>query len=137
MNTRHTGVTVIAIVFIVLGILNFFWSFMIFGFAGMSSLFGSVMTLSPQLSSNLWVGLLGMAAGAVHFITGIGLLNLNPWAWYLAFLAIGINIVEGLLGLFNGGLMSLLCAGIGLIIPVAIAIYLLKPDIRDLFSIGS
>lgn len=137
MKVRPTGITLLAWVFILLGILSFIWSLIVFGVGGIGSLFGSIFTLSPQLSSNLWAGFVGMAGGAVQLATGIGLLQVKSWAWYLAFLAIGLNVIQGLLGLFSGGILACLCGTIGLIIPVAIAIYLLRPEIRNLFGIGS
>jgi hypothetical protein len=137
MKVRPTGITLLAWVFILLGILSFIWSLIVFGVGGIGSLFGSIFTLSPQLSSNLWAGFVGMAGGAVQLATGIGLLQVKSWAWYLAFLAIGLNVIQGLLGLFSGGILACLCGTIGLIIPVAIAVYLLRPEIRNLFGIGS
>jgi hypothetical protein len=137
MKVRPLGITLLAIVFIALGFISFLWSLLVFGFGGLSSLFGSVFTLSPQLSSSLWSGFVGMLAGAVQLATGIGLLGIKRWGWYLAFLAIGLNIILGVLGLFSGGMLACLCGTVGLIIPVAIAIYLLRPEIRNLFGIGS
>ena len=137
MKARPTGITLIAAAFLILGILSFIWSLLVFGFGGLSSLFGSIFTLSPQLSSNLWAGFVGMAAGAVQIATGIGLLQMKSWSWYLAFIAIGLNIISGLFGLFSGGLLACFCGTIGLIIPLAIAIYLLRQEIRDLFGIGT
>jgi hypothetical protein len=137
MKVRPLGITLLAIVFIALGLISFLWSLLVFGFGGLSSLFGSVFTLSPQLSSSLWSGFVGMLGGAVQLATGIGLLGMKRWGWYLAFLAIGLNVVLGVLGLFSGGMLACLCGTVGLIIPVAIAIYLLRPEIRNLFGIGS
>jgi hypothetical protein len=137
MKARPTGITILAIIFIALGLISFLWSLLVFGFGGVSSLFGSIFTLSPQVSSNLWSGFVGMIGGAVQLATGIGLLGTKTWSWYLAFIAIGLNIVLGLLGLFSGGLLSFFCAAIGLIIPVAIAVYLLRPEIRNLFRVGT
>ena len=137
MKVRPLGITLLAIVFIALGFISFLWSLLVFGFGGLSSLFGSVFTLSPQLSSSLWSGFVGMLGGAVQLATGIGLLGMKRWGWYLAFLAIGLNVVLGVLGLFSGGMLACLCGTVGLIIPVAIAIYLLRPEIRNLFGIGS
>jgi hypothetical protein len=137
MKGRPTGITLLAWVFIVLGILSFLWGLIVFGVGGVGSLFSSIFTLSPQLSSNLWAGFVGMAGAVVQLATGIGLLQVKSWAWYLAFLAIGLNVIQGLLGLFSGGILACLCGTIGLIIPVAIAVYLLRPEIRDLFGIGT
>lgn len=137
MKVRPTGISLIATAFILLGLFSFIWSLLVFGFGGLSSLFGSIFTLSPQISGSLWAGLLGMVSGVVQLATGIGLLQMKTWSWYLAFIAIGLNVIQGFFGLFSGGLMSFICAAIGLIIPAAIAIYLIKPQIRDLFEVGS
>jgi hypothetical protein len=137
MKARPTGISLLAIVFIALGFISFLWSLLVFGFGGLSSLFGSVFTLSPQLSSSLWSGFVGMLGGAVQLATGFGLWTLKRWGWYLAFLAIGLNVILGVLGLFSGGILACLCGTVGLIIPVAIAVYLLSPNIRDLFGIGA
>ena len=137
MKARPTGISILGFIFIALGTVSFIWSLLVFGMGGVSSLFGSIFTLSPQMSGNVWAGILGMATAAVQFATGVGLLRIKTWAWYLAFIAVGLSVVQGLFGLFNGGLISCLCAAIGLIIPVAIAVYLLRADIRALFDIGS
>ena len=137
MKVRPTGITLLAWVFIALGILSFLWGLLVFGVGGIGSLFGSIFTLSPQLSSNLWAGFVGMIGAAVQLATGIGLLRIKSWAWYLAFVAIGLNVIQGLFGLFSGGILACFCGTIGLIIPVAIAVYLLRPEIRNLFGIGT
>lgn len=134
MKARPTGITILAGAFLLLGILSFIWSMLAFGFGGLSTLFGSIFTLSPQLSSSLWTGFLGMVTAAVQIATGIGLLQMRSWAWYLAFIAIGLSIIQGVVGLFGG---SFICGAISLIIPVGIAIYLLRQEIRDLFGIGT
>jgi hypothetical protein len=137
MKARPTGITLLGWIFIILGLISFLWSLLVFGVGGIGSLFGSIFTLSPQLSSNLWAGFLGMAGAAVQLATGFGLLQVKSWGWYLAFLAIGLNVIQGLLGLFSGGILACFCGTIGLIIPVAIAVYLIRPEIRDLFGIGT
>ncbi|MFN2118731.1 MAG: hypothetical protein ACK2U0_16230 [Candidatus Promineifilaceae bacterium] len=137
MKVRPLGITLLAIVFIALGLLSFLWSLLVFGVGGLNSLFSSIFTLSPQLSSGLWSGVVGMLGGAVQLATGIGLLGIKRWGWYLAFLAIGLNVILGVLGLFSGGILACLCGTVGLIIPVAIVIYLIQPRIRDLFGIGA
>ncbi len=137
MRARPTGITLIATVFLILGVASFTWSMIIFGMGGISSLFGSLFSLSPQISGNVWAGLLGMLTAGVQIATGFGLLRINSWAWYLAFIAVGLSVIQGLFGLFSGGLFACLCAAIGLAIPVAVAVYMLRPDIRELFQIGT
>ncbi len=137
MNQRPTGITILALIFMALGTLSFIWSLVVFGFGGISSLFGTLFTLSPQVSGNLWGGLLGMAAAAVQFAAGAGLLGMKSWGWYLALLGVGLSFVQGLLGMFSGGLLTLLCGCVGILIPGAILVYLLQPRIRALFGIGA
>lgn len=137
MKVRPMGISIIAVAFILLGLFSFVWSLLVFGFGGLSTVFGSLFTLSPQVSGNLWSGLLGMLAGGVQLATGIGLLGMKTWSWYLAFIAVALNLVQGLLGMFSGGLLSFICAGLGLVIPLIIVIYLLRSEIRLLFGVGT
>ena len=133
---RPTGITILGIVFLILGGLSFLWSLFVFGYGGVSSIFSSLFTFSVNVSSSFWSGMLGMVTAAVQFITGIGLLRMSRWAWYLALIGAGLTVVQGMFGLFAGGILTFICAGISLIIPVLIVIYLMRPEIRGLFGIG-
>ncbi|MFN2134606.1 MAG: hypothetical protein ACK2UK_01545 [Candidatus Promineifilaceae bacterium] len=135
-SMRPTGVTLIAIAFIVLGLLSFLWSLLVFGFGGASSFFQTIFNFSPTLSSGVWSGILGMATAAVEIAAGIGLLRLEKWGWYLAIIGVGLSFVQGLLGIFAGGIFTFFCGLLGLLIPGAILFYLLQGRIRDLFGVG-
>ena len=133
MKVRPMGITILAVIFILLGIYSFLWSMLQFGFGGFQSM-TAIFGFSVGGSANLWAGFLGMLTGGVQLVTGIGLLQMKSWAWYLAFIGIGLSILQGVMGLFDG---SFICGAISLIIPVGIAIYLLRQEIRDLFGIGT
>jgi uncharacterized membrane protein (DUF2068 family) len=133
---RPTGITILGIVFLILGGLSFLWSLLVFGFGGVSSLFSSLFTFSINVSSSFWSGMLGMVTAAVQFATGFGLLRMSRWAWYLALIGAGLTLIQGVTGMFAGGFVTFVCAGIGLIIPVIIFFYLLRPQIRAMFGIG-
>lgn len=137
MKARPTGITIIGTIFIILGTISFLWSMLVFGIGGIGSVVSSLFTLSPQISGNLWGGLLGMVTAVVQFATGIGLLRLSGWSWYLAFIGVALSVIQGLFGMFSGGIMTFICAGLGLIIPAGVAFYLLQPQIRALFGVGT
>ena len=95
MKIRPTGITLIGLLFLALGALSFLWSLLVFGVGGVSSLFTTIFSFSPTISSSLWSGLLGMLTAAVQFAAGIGLLRLSGWAWYLAIIAVGLSVLRG------------------------------------------
>jgi hypothetical protein len=138
MKKRPTGITILAVLFIILGVLSLLWSGFVFGIGGMTSMIGSLFGADAMASlggSNVWSGIFGMVTAVVQIIVAVGLLMLKRWAWYLALIAVGLTIVQGVIGIFGGGLFAFVCGGIGLIIPVIILFYLLRPHIRDVFSI--
>jgi len=136
MKVRPTGITLIGILYLILGGLSFLWSLLVFGVGGISSLFTTLFTFSPTVSSSFTSGAVGMLAAAVQLAAAIGLLRLRSWGWYLAVIGVGLSVIQGLLGMFSGGIMTFFCAFAGILIPAAILIYLLQPDIRSLFNIG-
>jgi uncharacterized membrane protein (DUF2068 family) len=97
------------------------------------SLFGADAVASFG-SSNLWSGTFGIVLATVQIVTAVGLLMLKRWAWYLAVIAVALTVIQGVIGIFGGGFFAFICAGIGLIIPAAILVYLLRPQIRTLFG---
>jgi hypothetical protein len=52
----------------------------------------------------------------------------------LALIAVAINVITGVLGIFEGGFFAVCCGILGLIIPAAILFYLLRPDVRRAFG---
>jgi hypothetical protein len=136
-SQRPTGVTILAIVFGILGLLSFFWALFIFGVGAVTGLTGSIFGAENMASfggSNVWAGVLGMAGAVFNLIVAFGLFTLKPWAWLLALIAVGINVVQGVLGLFGGGMLGICCGLIGLIIPAGILFYLLRPEIKKAFG---
>jgi len=137
MTERPAGVTLIAILFIGLGILSLLWSGLIFGVGGLSSLFGGLFNaenIAAFGTSSTWAGFLGILAAALQIVAGFGLLSLKKWAWILALVSIAVTIVQGLVGMFSSGLFVFLCGVFGLLIPIGMLIYLLRRDTRSLFA---
>lgn len=137
MAERPAGVTLIAIIFIGLGILSLLWSGLVFGVGGLSSLFGGIFNAESIASfgtSSTWAGFLGILSAALQIVAGFGLLALKKWAWILSLVSIGVTLVEGLVGMFSSGLFVFLCGVFGLLIPIAMLIYLLRGETRAVFG---
>ncbi|HFE66364.1 MAG TPA: hypothetical protein ENJ93_03790 [Chloroflexi bacterium] len=138
MQKRPTGITLLAVIFMIMGLMSLVWSGVVFGFGSLNLFFGSLFgadAMAAYGGSNVWAGVLGLAAGGVKIAVAIGLLYMKRWAWYLAILAVALTLVEGIFGVFSGGIFAFICGGIGLIIPIIIFIYLLRPHIRELFNV--
>lgn len=139
MTERPAGVTLIAIIFIGLGILSLLWSGLVFGVGGLTSLFGGLFNAESIASfgtSSTWAGFLGILAAALQIVAGFGLLTLKKWAWIIALVSIGVTVVQGLVGMFSSGLFVFLCGVFGLLIPIAMLIYLLRRETRAVFGMG-
>lgn len=139
MNQRPCGITALGLVYLILGVLSLLWSLIVFGFGGVSWLTGSLFGANVMASSggaNVWAGALGILAAIVQVAAGIGLLALRPWAWVLALIAVAVTVIQGIIGMFSGGLAAFCCGGFGVLLPIAILAYLLSPGIRATFRRG-
>ena len=138
MRKRPFGITIIAIIFIVLAAISFLWSLMVFGVGGISAAFGGLFgadNIAAFGQTNTWSGFVGILAAMVQIVAAIGLFLMKKWAWYLAVLAIGLDVVQGAFGLFQGSLFTLMCGGLLLLIPIGLLLYMLSGRIRTLFGI--
>jgi hypothetical protein len=136
--SRPRGITVIAILFIVLAVLSLLWSGLIFGVGGLSTLVGNLFGAESIMAfgaSKGWSGFTGILAAAVQFAVGVGLILMKKWAWFLSLVAVGLTILVGVAGMFGGGPFALMCGLLGLAIPAGILIYLVMPKVRQAFGI--
>lgn len=134
---RPLGITLIAIASLVLAGLSLLWSLLVLGFGGVSGLTGSLFGAEniAALGGNAVIsGVLGIGVAVLQVIVAFGLLGLKKWAWILTLIAYGLTVLQGVFGLFSGGLAALCCGGLGLLLPVVIFIYLLRPNIRAAFD---
>jgi len=135
---RPAGVTVLAIVLFVLGAFSLLWSAALFGVGGLSSLFGGLIGADQVAafgSSTAWSAFLTLLTGVVQIVVGFGLLGMKGWAWWLALVGVGLNLLQGVVSIFSGGTWGVICGSISLIFPILILIYLLTPGIRRVFSV--
>ena len=137
MSNRPTGITLLAIVFFILGGLSLLWSLLVFGLGSASWITGTIFDATGMQSfgsTSTWQGFLGLVSATVQILVGIGLLGLKRWAWILAFFGVAITVVQGIIGIFGGGFFAFCCGILGLLIPAGILFYLLRPDVRKAFG---
>jgi len=137
-KTRPTGVTIIAILNIISGII------MIIGGAGLAaigSLLPAMTTIDPNAGGQLAVaGLLGaggVAVGGILIILGIisfivawGLLKGRAWAWIVTLILSIISLILGIVSVVAGSFGSI----INIIIAAIIIYYLYRPHVKAYFG---
>ncbi len=137
VTERPSGVTILAIIYILLGLLSLVWSLLVFGVGAVTGLTGAIVGAENMASfgtANFWGGIVGVAGAVLDFIIAYGLLNLRPWGWILALIGLAITVITGVLGLAGGGFFAICCGILGLLVPAGILYYLLRPDVRKAFG---
>ncbi|MCB0174674.1 MAG: hypothetical protein KDJ97_29460 [Anaerolineae bacterium] len=133
---RPTGVSIIAALYFFLGILSLLWSLLVFGAGSFSSLFGTILGAEQMAAfgnTTAWSGFLGFFSAAVQIAIAFGLLGMKKWAWFLALIGVGLTVLEGIVGIFTGGLYAFMCGSLTIAIPIAMLVYLLLPVTRRAF----
>lgn len=111
---RPLGVTILAILQILGGILSIF--------AGLASIALAPMFPGMELLF-MAIGALVLVLGFLALIVGWGLYTMKSWAWMLAMI---LNILNIILAVVQGNY-------IGIIIPLIIVLYLNQADIKSRF----
>ena len=130
---RPQGVTILAFLFIVLALFSLVWSLFVMGVGGVAGLFGFVTGVEGAFGA-FWSGVFGIVMAIVDLVVAVGLLGLRKWAWLLALISLAVSALGYFLSMFSGGVWAFFCNGIGIIIPLAILFYLLRPDVRRAFG---
>lgn len=127
MRNRPIGVTILAVLAIVTGIISLC--------GGLASVFsfgigiiGSLLGISDP--GGLLSGVYGLAWGIITIFFGYGLWNLKPWARMGTILLQGINLFYALIALFTPPGVPWFSA----ILAVVILWYLTRPSIRASFE---
>ena len=137
VTERPSGVTILAVIYILLGLLSLVWSLLVFGVGAVTGLTGAIVAaenMTSFASANFWGGIIGVAGATLDFIIAYGLLNLRPWGWMLALIGLAITVITGVLGLMSGGFFAICCGILGLLVPAGILFYLLQPEVRKAFG---
>ncbi len=126
-QARPTGVTILAALAVVGGILGILGSiFIVLGGAVVSTVSG------PLGAFLLLFGIATLALAVVELFLGYGAWTLKPWAWQLGYVLMALNVIVALLTLLSGGnLFSFL---VNLVIAAVIAYYLDTAEVRRAFA---
>jgi hypothetical protein len=111
---RPTGVSVVSVLMWIIGILN-----IIVGLVAIGPF--------PVL------GVISLALGIAAIAFGVGIWQLQEWAWAGTLVLEGLDAISRLYLLFRGGAGSAFGRIVGLILNIVIIVYLLQPDVRRVF----
>ncbi len=125
---RPTGVTILAVLEIIAGIL------MLFGTAGMLFL----ATLGGKMPGvGIFFGMFALAMAFIFivlavlaFVVAYGLWNGRGWAWWLAIILSAISLITNLGSLVTGNPGGI----VGLVIAIVILYYLTRPHVKRFFG---
>ena len=137
-KSRPTGVTIIAVLNIISGIIMLIGGF---GLAAISSVLPTMTTIDPNAGGQMalagLVGGAGIAVGGILIILGIisfivawGLLKGKGWAWSLTLILSIISIIIGIVSMAAGNFGSI----INIIIAGIIIYYLYRPHVKAFFG---
>jgi uncharacterized membrane protein (DUF2068 family) len=127
---RPLGVTIIAILAFINGLLGLCVPGLVIIGGGIGALFTGGLGLIVVCG-----GLLLAAGPLVWLLVAYGAWNLRPWAWWAGMVATGITVIGVVVNIING--VGILQAVASAPLSIVIFIYLLLPDIRRVFGIGS
>jgi hypothetical protein len=135
---RPTGVTVLAILEILGGLAGLGGGAVLIGVAALVSS-SNFAALYPQLagiggvSTLLYaLGALALIFGILGLVLGIGFLGGKGWAWTLGIVVGALNIIVSLVETGIGFYSSI----IGIIFPIIIIYYLMRPHVKAFFGKG-
>jgi hypothetical protein len=131
---RPTGVTFIAILAFIQGLLGSCAACFVIGGSG-------IVTLIPTGVTQV-VGVLGILLGLIlgagpflHLIFAYGAWNLRSWAWLLGIIATGISVAGVLISIVGSGGATIWSAVTNALIPIIVFVYLIMPDTRKAFNV--
>ena len=124
---RPMGVTILAVLAIIGGVLGIIGSLVLFGLGGVASTLNGGVGVQTML-----LAILGLVQAVLSLAFGIGALSLQPWAWTLGVIAEALSIVLTVVAMIITGI------GANYIISLAIAAvilyYLFTPEVKRAFG---
>lgn len=127
---RPLGVTIIAILAFINGLLGLCLPGLVIIGGGIGALFTGGLGLIVVCG-----GLLLAAGPLAWLLVAYGAWNLRTWAWWAGMVATAITVVGVVINIING--VGILQAVASAPLSIIIFIYLLLPDTRRVFGIGS
>jgi uncharacterized membrane protein (DUF2068 family) len=88
--------------------------------------------LAVTRQTEVSIGIFALILGAIELLVAVGLFQLKGWAWGLAVLVVGANVVFGVLDLVNRVALTQ-SQQVSMIVSLLVLIYLLMPGVREAF----
>src|SRR5690348_10910892 len=134
---RPTGVTVLAILDILGGLAGLGAGALLIGIAALASSslanqYPGISAISGIASILYALGALALVIGLLSIIVAIGFLGGKGWAWTLGIVVGVINIIGSLVETAIGFYSNI----IGIIFPIIIIYYLMRPHVKAFFGKG-
>jgi len=123
MAERPLGVTILAVLWIISGIL------LILGGAGFAFLTGAVGGVALGALGAV-IGIVLIVWGLVEIVLGYGGLQGWPWVWLVGVILTVLSLLEGIYMLITTGWSAI----ISLIIAAIILYYLFQPNVKSWFG---
>jgi hypothetical protein len=128
--TRPTGVTILAILAVIGGVLPILVGLTLLGFGGVVYL-GDTSVEGSAASVVAWLIVL---IGVASLIIAWGFWTLKSWAWLIGVILYAIEIVNVIVAYFTVTDSNIVSTIILLIVPGLILYYLLRPGVRAAFG---
>jgi hypothetical protein len=132
---RPTGVTVLAILAFIGGVLGILAGLAVIAAGGIVAATGVAATTASASAAGgfiMVVGIITLILGILDIVLGIGALRLSPWAWPLG---VGLMVVSILVDVFyiSQG-QSIGSQVVGILISAGVIYYLTRPNVRQAFG---
>lgn len=135
MSERPTGVTILAVLALIGGLLNLFFG----GFeALMGPMVGEQMVEQTGDASTAAFGgamaIMGIGlliVGVLQLVVAFGLFTLKGWAWMLA---VVLQVIAVIINALKLGGENMLPAAIAILISAGILYYLFRPNVKQAFG---
>lgn len=136
MQQRPMGITILAILAAVGGLLGLIGVCSLIGLGG---LLGGALAAGGLPGAGVLVGglsvffsLYSIAVAILDLVFAYGAWYLKPWAWILGIITQGLSLLQNLINIFNGE--SFFGQLIGIAISAAILYYLFTPEVKRAFG---
>jgi uncharacterized membrane protein (DUF2068 family) len=132
---RPTGVTILAVLQLIGGVINVLFGISSLFFGGLIVVSKAVETAGSPINMGpiiLAAGVLAVISGLLGLFAGYGLFTLKSWGWILALIFSVLNIVYNGLKIFQGA--NIPGTFVGIAISGLIIYYLNRPNIKRAFG---
>jgi hypothetical protein len=145
VRRRPLGVTIMAILMILYGILMVVVSLALFGLAALSSMQEIIDQLGTDIpqwlidAAPIYFGIAGVVVlifAIIAFLLAWGFLKGKRWAWIVGVIFVVLNIISTVISaIVTGSLAGIATLGLSILIPVIVLVYLLLPSTKAWFTL--